>query len=965
MRSSNSLVKQINSHVKILIVFVALVATVFTLTLGVDNKSNVKAAGTYTVCPLGCDFVTLGDAILSPLTNNGVIQLVAAYVFDPILEPLVMFTADDTVIECFAGSDTFGDAAEASRMIWQGSLNTIQDCNFENVNFDASGKNDVQFLRNTFSPLAASQLTFTGSTDFVVSDNIGIQKVQIQNADDGLISGNTFECRFGNNCLTLSTAGGGPFDFFDPADVPTNIDILNNVISNYNITTGGDFIQFYAGLDIDFIGNTVNSGVVIDDNYLTMMTLEQGEFYLSSNYIVAPDRAPPATNSTWAINLRFNDEDLYAEIENNTLVLNNGSSTCVGLFEGGATVLANLFLDLNYNLCSNSGSPGATGLTLQYSPAFTNIVFTDSYNGLSNIDNVVQDPNTLITGLDSTTTFDNVVYRTENVSTTDDYHPAPMSRYLDVNGILDIGAYSDVRTSSYTIDDNCVVDYVSCHSQFSTTLEDVLSSNDDVTIRNGTYSPIIIDRVLTNVQITGEGASTIFPSSGGEHAISFEDVSDSTISNLSVHDSEVTILYTFETTKPIFEYSSNIYDDSLDVGLPALSALLILDSTCNVAPIDMDGIDITGLPGVGLNNINLGLVDLFGFKLTILAPNNFVTDGVQLADYLLNQCGVPATVDYFLPDLFTVSSNIYTYNTADVASAGITVAPGITDPPQIDTTSTQFGFSGIALINSSNNTLEDITFTNNDVGVNIDPTSTGNNFITSNLTSNVNAVYSTSTGTNSLTDSTFGVSTLRQIGAGTIEIYYSFDESILRSSDSQPIVGATVEVRNALNAVVCSATSGVGGLTAICGPILTAIIPNGGPYAHTTGGLNPFTFSVSATGYDTLTQQGTIQTPFNTFVLSLAQTPVVVPTVPTPTPAATPTSFPVSGPVQTTTTPRPTTTNVGNDNEENIADSEIPNPTFGRTDNNWLILVVCITLPLIGLFILYRRREHDEKEQRF
>lgn len=140
MRSSNSLVKQISSHVKISIVFVAFVAAIFTLTLGIDNKSSVKAAGTYTVCPLGCDFTTLGDAVLSPLTNNGVIQLIATYVFDPVFEPFSYNVADDTLIECFPGSDTIGDAAEASRMIYQGSLNTIQDCTFENVGFDASGK---------------------------------------------------------------------------------------------------------------------------------------------------------------------------------------------------------------------------------------------------------------------------------------------------------------------------------------------------------------------------------------------------------------------------------------------------------------------------------------------------------------------------------------------------------------------------------------------------------------------------------------------------------------------------------------------------------------------------------------------------------------------------------------------------------------------------------------------------------
>ena len=204
-----------------------------------------------------------------------------------------------------------------------------------------SGKTDVRFIGNSFSSAAASQLTFTLSDGLTIRDNQGIQKIQIQNADNGTISNNVFECRFGSNCLSFTTAGGGPFDYTDPADAPNDFDVTTNTFNNYNVNTNGYFISFFAGLNINFIGNRVQSAVVIDDNFVTMLTIENVEVYLARNVFVFPSKDQGDTNGTLGINIRVNEGDVNVVAEHNTLIMGGAQTSlngnaCLGEYDNGA-----------------------------------------------------------------------------------------------------------------------------------------------------------------------------------------------------------------------------------------------------------------------------------------------------------------------------------------------------------------------------------------------------------------------------------------------------------------------------------------------------------------------------------------------------------------------------------------------------------------------------------------------------
>ncbi|WKZ29714.1 MAG: hypothetical protein QY314_02795 [Candidatus Dojkabacteria bacterium] len=842
--------------------------------LNMYQLHNVRASGVYTVCPSECDYDSFGAAASDPITADSIIQLTETYIFDPMVEPTVFSLADNTTLECANGSDTFGDAAEAMIQLWIGSNTTIQHCTFENITFDASWKVNVSYSHNTFLPSSPSQLIFTGVDGFSVTNNGGLQKVQIQTAFNGTISNNSFECRWNNNCLSVTPAGGSPEDYFDPSLVPSNIDIHDNDFINYNTNTWGDWVIFNAGVDIDFTENLLQSYVTTQNTYQVMLTAEKGEFYIANNSFIFPSKDSPANSGTWGLNLRTQDVDLYVVAEHNMFLMHGGSASCTGIFQSSdATTPATVHFEFSYNLCADiTNATDSTGFNFQYDSAFTTVLLTNEYNGLSEIEYPIQDTTGLWTSLDATTVTGNALFKTENASPDDDWHLAPMSRFLDVNGTIDIGVYSAARINEYTIDDNCVVDYVTCHSQFSSTITHALSSNDTVHIKDGNYAPLTIDRAVTNVTIIGESANVIFDAAGVSDGISIKDVSHSSFSNLTIKNASEAAIYSYKMTNMLFEYNSNTYDQTEFLGMPANSTVFIAAPGCMVLPVFEDDTDITSVIGSATDNWNLALVDVYGLKLTVVAPNNVISSDSELVDYLTTQCGVPAlNVDYFLPDLFTVSNHIFTYNSATVAGAGISVKPGIANPPRIDTEASTSTFAGMTLINASNNSFDSITLENNDRGIVLDENSVDNEFIESVLTSNANAVISNANGVTKLINSTFGIASLVQDGTGSIEIYHSFRAKVQNSSDLSAINGVTVTIKDALGSAICAPVSGVDGHTSFCPTILVTTIASGGPYVATAGGINPIEFSVNTSGYEPSLVESSIQTPFATVLLSLEQ----------------------------------------------------------------------------------------------
>ncbi|MEZ4087217.1 MAG: S-layer homology domain-containing protein [Candidatus Gracilibacteria bacterium] len=821
----------------------------------------------YTVCGAGCDFTTLTDAVAFPGINQDTITLSTGFVYNDALEDDNIFIPDEITLQCDTGV-TFGDALQGAQTVWIGSDNVIQNCTFENIYFDASGKTNVEFINNTISSAALQQLTFTNTDSFEVSGNTGIQKVQVQNSNNGLIDNNDFECRFGDNCITLSTAGGGPFDYSDPADVPSFIDITNNNIVNYNVTTGGDFVQLFAGVDNTFTNNTISSGVTVDNSFLTMVTAQTGNPYIAENLFLMPEKAGGGGNGTWAINMRISDADLSALVENNTVIMNENNvptsgNACIGLFDQGGFPNYSISLEANYNLCYNPlTAVNGTGVALNYNIGSITLNFQDKFNGMYNIENLINDDNAVYTGLNSNTLTSNPLFKTENADANDDYELNPISRYLDVDITRDIGAFPDTRVSTYHIDDTCTVDYMTCYSNLSGVLPHAVTTGDTITVANGTYDGFKLDYPATNVTFSGEGDGTVFDAGGAGSALILNSISDSGFSNFQLMNSMATTVTNYEITNLIYDYNGNTYNQTSGFFGSDNVTLVFEDASCTVVPVSADGTDVTTAVDAATDDWNLVLIDAFGAKLTGVIPDRLISNAVDMNDYLTNQCGVGATVDLFLESAFEVSALEYTYDAAAVALTGAVLTPGYTNPPRLDRFVITSDDAGLLLQDSSNNQFEELSINTNSVGVNFEASSVGNTIKNSILANNtVKDIISTAANDNTLEDTDLTIAKLEVDAAGNLNIYYTVQVMVQNTATLSPIVNANVTIKDALDTTLATLITDGTGKTPLTSLLLATVLAQGDPVNVTAGGYNPFKITASASPYSPVTVDANIDSP--------------------------------------------------------------------------------------------------------
>jgi len=839
--------------------------------LGFSYIAQVKAVGiTYTICDSGngCNFETLTEAIAFGVTGDTVV-ISNPFTFNDALEDNDLFLPTDLTLQCEAGV-TYGDAGQNSKLIWPASGNLIQDCTFENINFDTTFGNDVSFYNNDFSSAAVMAITLTGTDGFEIIGNTGLQKIQAQAPKNGLIDNNTFECRFGNNCITLTN------------DTPENITISNNIITNYNPSTGGDYVHIQKGINITYTGNTLRSEAT-DDIFIPMMTIQSGDIEISDNYFLLPEKPNASNNGTWAINIRVVNEALDALIENNTIVdffgnTVGGSDSAIGLFDDGTSTNVPINIIANYNLFTRTASlPGGNGINLNYVLGSADVSLTESFNGFFGVTSLIQDSNAIYTSMNANTLTSDPLLRTEDLDSSNDLYPSPISRYLDIDGTNDIGAYGNAggldRISTYLIDDNCIVDYINCFSNTSYVLQHAVSSNDDVNVAAGTYDPFTLDYPANNVQMTGAGGvSTVFDAAGVEAAtINLSEITNSHFSNFMATGASVIVPpITYEISLLLFEFGGNDYNQSTPVVGSSDVALLFSDSICSVIPVSADNTDITTAVNNSNSDFNLALVDFFGNKLTIIIPDAFASNQVELIDYVLNNCGSPVTVDLFINSAFTFSSNEYTYNNSAVTLAGATLLSGLTDPPSITDIQLINDSGAIMLQNSDDNIFEDIFLDGNVTGLFIDSDSEGNNFVNSAFQNNTQYdIYSEAIDLNILEDSSFDLDEVEIVGAGDLEVYNSVIATILRSDNNDPINNAQVEIENASNISIETSSTDINGETSFSAPILSYILSGTGPYSIFDGGLNPFTFNVSASGYSAKSVNQQIDNAFESFIITL------------------------------------------------------------------------------------------------
>lgn len=855
----------------------------------VITKQVHAGAVNYTVCDSGCDFTTLVDALADPgLDGDSFIDTVTMtsdYIFNYANETsggVTLNVPSGVTIDCEAGADVFGDKTEAEMELSANTDFILQNCTTENMRISLYGTN-VKLLNNTFSTETNNWITPTGVDGFEISGNSGIQRIQLQGGDNGLIEDNDIECRQDNNCLQIVT-NGAP-DYTDPPGDPLDDHICNNVVINNNrivnhIAAGntGDWILVNGGENIQITNNTISSAVTLtDDPYLVAISVQNAQVEFKNNYFISPQRTSGSTNTTWAFNVRADQYHVDALYENNTIYGFGDDLTCIGFWDGVNDPTLNIDITANYNLCYNgksSASGSAFNISYDAAPGNANVTLSDTYNGVYNYASpYISDQSGAITSLNANTVTSDPIFRMENADALDNYYPSPISRYYDVDGTKDIGAHSDARVTDYLIDDDCTVDYSTCFSNSSSVLKDAVSTGDTINIAEGVYDAVALDFPASGVTFTGAGDGTVFDASGSGSAFSIENISNSSFSDFQTEGSASVVSTTYTIDHAQYTDGVNTYDEAINLGAPDQSIFIVTSTpagnSCDTTSYDSDGFDITSVVGSATSNWNLGLMNLLNFaRITVLAPDNFVSSGAQLAE-----CSNPGdiVVDYFLEDVYTVDSGVFTYNPGVVSAEGLSIKPGDTNPPSIDRTITAEENGGLLLNDSSNNTFDNITSTDNDFALVFSGSSEDNTISESVFSNSDNAdILGASSGDNVLEDTSFSLPETMITGSGDITVKYSLRAYVTDNSDD-PLSGASVEITSANSTETAVLTSETDGYTSYSNPLIAYIMSNSS-ILETAGGYNPYGINASLDDYESNTVDGTLNSPNQTVAVSLTST---------------------------------------------------------------------------------------------
>jgi hypothetical protein len=838
--------------------------------------STLSALGTtYTVCTTGCDYTSIVDAFNSGLLVSGdTVKITTDYVYDQAKENTNWNIPADVTLECEAGVDAIGDSAMGNTSIGMNSGSTLKGCTLDNFRIDLSNNTNTKVLNNTFVGNSNDQILVNNADTFEISGNIKVRNIIIGTSDNGLINNNFIDRHDNNITILVNSIAPGPIDYTDDASVPNNLTFSNNTINDYTTSGGGDWLQFTAGKNISFTGNTVQPKVTTSDSFYTMLNLQNSQISVTNNLIIMPDKDAAATNGTWAINLRSGEGSLNATVEHNTIIfssqttqLNSGES-CVGMYDSGGYPANTITLNYNYNICYNgTGIKGGQGIQIDGNRVASTspFVLSNSHNAFYNIQTLLNDYKGVYTSLDTTTQTKNPIFRTENADPTDDYTLSPISAYIDADGSLDIGNSNQTRTNTYLIDNGCTVDYATCFSHFSSTINNVVRSGDTINIGSGTYAALALPSDLSNITLSGNG-STIIDASTNAQAIALNNLNNSKIENLIIKNAIATAT-SYKMFAPNVEYSGRSYNT---LG----SALFVYSPDCNVnTQLIAPYVDVTNLNGISTSSIGLFLVHIPdgggpGFDLNISAylPSSVGTTPLELQ----TNCGQPTSIfDSYANDVLVLNPDAtYSFNSSALSTAGISII-GTTTNPYIQKNVTLP--AGIYFANSSNNNISNITFADNITDVLFDSGSIGNNIYNATFSASTTAsttdVKSFATGTNNLFDLVYTQNKIKIAGAGNINIYYTLNLNATSSS--------TFVIKNSSLTTLNTLTADATGFAS--SSVLSAYLSS--PNTLTT--QNPLTITVASTSFLTQSTTTTLVASSSLTFLQVAGTdPVEIPTTP-------------------------------------------------------------------------------------
>lgn len=836
---------------------------VIALCLGMVGVCSVPRAhaATSTVCASGCDYPTITAAIAASPGAGDVIAVGASYASTT--ETFTFNIPTGVTLDCQNSGATIGTASESNVVnINSQSDNIVRNCTFSNVMFENTNQSNVQILNNTWK--GNSRITANNASDIVISGNAatgekGLQNISIANSSDVTITANTIMSYTGNATLNAIRI-----------ESSTSVQITSNIVQDNTTTTNNNYslIDFLNGsYDVYFATNTVTEPYLVNaGSGMSVIQMQAQNVRIQGNVI-----SLNGGGGGIGLNLNANSQSISAIVRNNTFIAGATCYNC-NLLQPGAYTTYTIQVTSTYNLfvgyASSSSNNG--GHNISGSGPSANLVAFSEYEGFAGSIRTTNDSTNFPIGAHPVIRSYPAL-RTDDATSTNDYEQAPWSAFLDVNGTLDIGARSGIRDSSFQVNASGTVDYTSVDATNTTVIITHLRSNDTVNLSAGSYAPISLVASSTNVallsgvSILGAGSSTIIQGSASSHAVSIDGMQGAVLNDLALKNSSATVALVYTMTRALYNYNSNSYDDSANVGAPANVAFLVPPG-CSSSYVSADGTDISSFVGNADSNWHLALVDYSGSKLTAFVKNSDFSTASSLA----TGCG--ATVDLWVPNVFTVSSGVFTYQATDVANAGATMMPGLTDPASITRTQTVTGGAGLYLKDASGILAEDILLDENTHGIRFTGTSHGNTLKSSTITdSSLADVHASGSGNNTLEDVAFTRVSSTVTGAGSVRVRFTA-RAMVQTTASSLISGASVTFQSANAVSSTTLTTGGTGYTAYT-VSLPAYTMTSASIAETSGGFNPYTISVTAgTGYQAGSTNGTLNTPRQSFTLSAVAT---------------------------------------------------------------------------------------------
>ncbi|KKT24533.1 MAG: hypothetical protein UW10_C0024G0002 [Candidatus Magasanikbacteria bacterium GW2011_GWA2_43_9] len=825
-------------------ILAVLLPQLYDMRLDIANAGDGSQGDPWTVCASGCDFTTLTATFASTTVGNGdYINIDASYATSTETQPIDFNSKTNLTLDCQNSGATLGDTAGGASILSLPADSTLQNCTISNmlVSLNAS---TLTLSGNTFSTSTTSSVQFgSGTNGATVSNNTGLQRVYTGStgASNITVSNNTIEAYDPNgdtNVLYFFTA--------------ENISVTSNTIRSYDSS-----IKNLVYVDL-------TTSTLIQDNVLEYETASSEQFpngaiYLedavsttvSYNDIILESSLGIADQANDGIRF-YNDttgRDVDATIEHNSIWMYQDGHTGINFFDAAGGTAGNITITANYNIFYNASSTASLGNGFQTSKnnSGSTYTLTNDYNGYYSIGTQIQDNTSdgFSPSVGSNSITDNPYFKINDASSSNDTELAPFSLYLDANGSTDIGAYSAARGSSFTIDDDCTVDYASCHGTSTSIIAATAATNDTWTLAAGTYSNFAMtttSRRTGSVTIDGAGASTLI-SNASASPIKFTGLDSMTIQDLIVQDA-TSSASSYTWTGLSFDYGGTSYNQTLALEFPSDGYAILVETDCNVGNLvtfmpPTDGNDVTSYLGMGTDNYHIALTTVFGSPVTMIVPSSVAAN--QAAYEALTDCITPAA---WVDTAFAQSGGSYTYDSAAFASASITVTSGYTAPPALAQVSSLI--AGIQLIDTTNTTITNVTSTNNLYGISLEGTAATTVISDSTIANSTQYdIYSDSTNNNTLKNVDFTRASSTISGTGNVDVQFK-TRALIQNTSSTPLGGVGLTFTSDDTSQTYSATTTDTGYTAYSG-YLSAFTMTSSSIATNNGGYNPYAVSVSAT----------------------------------------------------------------------------------------------------------------------